>query len=114
MVSSVSSLIVRLVCAGRTGALFTSVATTVKLFVALKGGDPLSVTLVVKTFVLGPWASVGVQVMIPSEEIVAFVGAVRSAYVRRLPASGSVAVLVTVRLVSSVIERLVCAGRTGA
>jgi len=43
----VSSTIVRLVCPGRTGALFTSVTVTEKLLVALKGGTPLSVTTVV-------------------------------------------------------------------
>src|SRR5438128_652192 len=37
-----------------TGARFTSLTTTVKLLVALKGGEPLSVTFTVITFVLGP------------------------------------------------------------
>ncbi len=34
---------------------------TVKLMLALSEGEPLSVTLTVIVFVLGPWASVGVQ-----------------------------------------------------
>src|SRR6266498_1427637 len=47
------------------GALFASVTTTVKLLVSLDGGAPLSVTRIVIKFVLGPWASVGVQVSTP-------------------------------------------------
>ena len=60
----VSSLIVRFVCTGNTGALFTSSTVTLKLLVALKAGTPLSVTTVVNVATLGPWASVGVQVML--------------------------------------------------
>jgi hypothetical protein len=56
---------VRLVCNGRTGALLTSVTTTVKEFVALIGGNPLSVTTVVNVLVPGPSASLGVHMMIP-------------------------------------------------
>ena len=62
-------------CPGSTGAVFTSLTITVKLFVVLIGGDPLSVTTVVIVFVLGPCASVGVQVMIPLVSIAAPVGA---------------------------------------
>src|SRR2546430_17694730 len=52
----------------RDGALFNSLTVTVKVLVALKGGVPLSVTLVVNTTPeLGPCASVGVQVMMPLE-----------------------------------------------
>ena len=72
--SVVSSLIVWL--AGvwvNDGALFTSLTTTVKVLVALRFGEPLSVTTVVKVLVLGPWASVGVQVMTPLAEMVAWV-----------------------------------------
>src|SRR6266545_2502381 len=47
------------------GTLFASVTTTVKLLVSLDGGAPLSVTRIVIKFVLGPWASVGVQVSTP-------------------------------------------------
>src|SRR5439155_1061105 len=48
-----------------TGALFASVTTTVKLLVSLDSGTPLSVTFTVIRLVLGPWASVGVQVNTP-------------------------------------------------
>src|SRR5437588_349385 len=50
----VSSSIVRSGCAGSTGGLLISLITTVKLLVALKGGAPLSVTIVVIRLVLGP------------------------------------------------------------
>ena len=39
--------------------------TTEKLLVALRGGTVLLVMTVVIVFVLGPWASVGVQVIMP-------------------------------------------------
>src|SRR2546422_7419712 len=48
-----------------TGAVFTSVTITVKLLVSLDGGAPLSVTRTVIRLVLGPCASVGVQVRTP-------------------------------------------------
>src|SRR4029453_11438531 len=48
-----------------TGGLFTSLTVTVKLLVSLKLGEPLSVTRTLITFVLGPCASVGVQVNMP-------------------------------------------------
>jgi len=60
-----SSLTVRSGCAGNTGAVFTSVTTTVNVFVALICGKPLSVTTVVIRLVPGPCASVGVQVITP-------------------------------------------------
>src|SRR5437870_13522362 len=56
------------VCSGgtvSTGALLASVTTTVKLLVSLNCGAPLSVTRTVIRLVLGPWASVGVQVSTP-------------------------------------------------
>src|SRR5213594_4077949 len=48
-----------------TGALFASVTTTVKLWLSLSAGTPLSLTFTVITFVLGPWDSVGVHVSTP-------------------------------------------------
>jgi hypothetical protein len=56
------------------GELLTSVTVTVNEFVALRGGTPLSVTIVVIVFVLGPWASEGVQVITPFVSIVAPAG----------------------------------------
>src|SRR6202142_2427470 len=51
-------LIVRLLCAGKVGATFTSFTVTVKLFVALKLP---SLTTVANTFVLGPCHPAGVH-----------------------------------------------------
>src|SRR5436190_1949188 len=64
-VSVLSSVTVRSVGTVSTGAMFTSVTTTVKLLVSLNGGTPLSVTRTVIKLVLGPWASVAVQVSTP-------------------------------------------------
>src|SRR2546425_8599617 len=93
--SVVNSEMVRSVWAGSTGALFTSVTVTIKLLVALSGGKALSVTTVVMRLVLGPWASVGVQVMTPLVLICAPEGGLIKVYVRPLAgALVSVAVLV--------------------
>src|SRR5260370_1441781 len=64
-VSVLSSVTVWSVGTVSTGALFASVTTTVKLLVSLDCSTPLSVTFTVIKFVLGPWASVGVQVSTP-------------------------------------------------
>src|SRR6266446_303332 len=63
----------------RVGALFTSLTVTEKELVALRAGVPLSVTLGVNTLLVGPWASVGVQVMIPPALMVAVLVTVRVA-----------------------------------
>src|SRR5881394_1487746 len=60
-----SSSILWLVGTFNTGALLTSPTMTVKLLVALRAGTPLSVTFTVIRLVLGPCASVGVQVNTP-------------------------------------------------
>ena len=78
IVSEFSGRIVRLIWAGSVGALLTSLTTTVKELVAkncfvLKAAALLSITTVVKVLVLGPCASVGVQVMTPAPEMLAFV-----------------------------------------
>src|SRR5436190_626758 len=57
---------------------FVSTTVTTKLLVALKGGAALSVTTVVSVFVLGVWAGVGVQVMIPFVSIDAPAGALKN------------------------------------
>src|SRR6266436_223710 len=112
--SAVNSAMVWFVWFGSEGALFTSVTTTVKLLVALKGGTPLSVTMVVIVFVLGPCASVGVQLMTPLVSIVAPAGGFTKTYVRLLVGtSGSLARLVTVSALNSAIVRFVCSGSTG-
>src|SRR5437867_12737451 len=59
-----SSLIIWSAGTVNSGARFTSVTTTVKLRASLEGGEPSSVTRTVIRFVLGPCASVGVQVKI--------------------------------------------------
>ena len=58
-----------------TGALFTSLTTTVKLLLSVNGGVPLSATCTVNVFVLGPWASVGVQLTTPLALMAAPAGA---------------------------------------
>ena len=63
--SAASPWIILYVSTVSTGARFSSLTTTVKLLVALSAGVPLSVTLTVIVFVLGPCASVGVQVSSP-------------------------------------------------
>src|SRR6266850_3738963 len=91
---------VRFDCTDRTGALFTSVTTTTKLLVALKDGAPLSATTVVITFVPGPCASLGVQVITPLVEIAAPAGGAINEYVSVVAGrSASVAVFVTRRVV---------------
>src|SRR6266581_864400 len=78
---------------------------TVKLLVSLSGGMPLSVTRTVMTLVLGPCASVGVQLKTPVAGLtVALPGADTSDNV-----SISIAMLVTVKVASSLI---VCVGGT--
>src|ERR1043166_5105895 len=71
--SMVSSAMVRLLCVGRTGAVLEAVTMTVKLFVALSGGVPSSVTTVVIRFVVWPCAIEGAQVITKAAEIFALV-----------------------------------------
>src|SRR5262245_60061851 len=92
-----------------TGSLFTR---TVKVFVALKGGDPLSVTAVLNRFVLRFCAKLGVQVITPFGEIAAPPGADNNEYISVFAGmSESVAVLVTTRVLNAAIVRLPCPGR---
>ena len=65
---------VRLAIGASPGALFTSLTVTVKELVALRAGAPLSVTMVVNVFVLGPCASLGVQLITPLALMLAPVG----------------------------------------
>src|SRR2546423_906164 len=100
-----SSLIVWSAGTVSTGALFTSCTTTMKLLVALRGGAPLSVTFNVIRFVLGPCASVGVQVSTPvlasrRTPVGAETRAKLSVLVGR---SASLAMLVTTNVLSSLI-----------
>src|SRR5438552_360797 len=105
---------VRSAIAARLGGLLLSRTKTRKLLVALKGGAPLSTTRVVNTFVVGPWASAGVQVITPLAEITALVGAESRLYVRLLAGmSASVALLVTLSVVPSLIVLLEMAANTG-
>src|SRR5438046_10462435 len=88
-----------------TGELFASVTTTVKLLVSLDCGAPLSVTRTVIRLVLGPWASVGVQVSTP---LLGFrftpAGADTRLEIKVLAGrSSSLALLVSVRVRSSVL-----------
>src|SRR5712692_10433577 len=104
-VSRLPSVTVLSLMGAKTGALFTSLTMTVKLLVSLNGGLPSSVTRTVMTLVLGPCASVGVQVSTPvAESSVIPLGPATRANVRMFAGiSGSVAVLVTLKVVSSLI-----------
>src|SRR5258706_422415 len=99
-----------------TRALFTSLTTMVIVSAALKAGEPFSVTRMGMEFVLGPCASVGVQVKRP---VVALIGAPGGAAASRLKLSvcagmsGSVAAAVNEISVPSGAVRLVMAVRTG-
>src|SRR5437879_4019540 len=99
-----------------SGARFTSVTVTVKLFVALKAGTPLSVTVTLTTFVLGPCASLGVQLITPLAALIVIpVGALTSAKVSVLAGrSASVALALTLRPVCSSIVWLAGTLNTGA
>src|SRR4030095_9802390 len=57
--------LVTLAIGASTGAVFTSFTITVIVVVSLMAGWPLSVTRTVMTLVLGPCASVGVQLTAP-------------------------------------------------
>src|SRR5436190_10953 len=99
-----------------TGALFTSFTTTVKLRVSLRLGVPLSVTCTLIVFVLGPCASVGVQLNTPlSGLMLAPAGGLTRLNVSDLVGtSESVAVIVSVNRLPS---GMVCGARvanTGA
>src|SRR5437870_2147237 len=63
--SAVCSLIVWSAGTLSTGARFTSLTITWNVLVTLKAGTPLSVTLTLTMFVLGPCPSVGVQLIAP-------------------------------------------------
>src|SRR5439155_35297 len=93
------------------------VTTTVKLPVSLEGGEPSSVTSAVIRFVLGPSASLGVQVNRPVvQRVLAAAGAPGSKLNVRVLAgrSSSVAVFVTTNVLSSLIIWFAAAVSTGA
>src|SRR5262245_9290436 len=110
------SLMVWLAIAANTGALFTSVVTTVKLLVSLKGGAPLSVTRTMITFVLGPCASVGAHVKTPVTGLMAAPagGLSRLRVSASAEPSGSVALIITLNTVPSLTVWLGIAASTGA
>src|SRR5262245_64948522 len=89
----------------RAVAVFTSLSTTMKLLVWLNGGEPLSLTRTVIKLVLGPWASVGVQVNTPVVGLrFAPAGALTRPKVNVLAGmSESAAVLVTLNVLNSAI-----------
>src|SRR5213593_4191390 len=115
-VSVLSSAMVRSVGTVSTGALLGSVTTTVKLLVSLDGGAPLSLTRTVIRLVLGPWASVGVQVSTPLlESRFTPAGADTRLNVNVLAGrSASLAVFVTVSVLSSAMVWSVGTVSTGA
>src|SRR5437773_1523524 len=106
VIASVNRLPSGMLCvamAANSGALFTSLTTTVKLLVSLNGATPLSVTRTVTTFVLGPCASLGVQVNTPVlAPMLAPAGPVTIPYVSALVGtSPSLAVSVSVSVLPS-------------
>ena len=60
-------------CITGAGVFVLVVTATVNELVALIAGEPLSVTIVTKVFVLGAWAGVGAQEMRPLAEMLALV-----------------------------------------
>src|SRR5436309_3541591 len=98
------------------GALFASVTTIVKLLVSLDLGAPLSVTFTVIRLVLGPCASVGVQLSTPLlGSRFTPLGADTKLKVNALAGrSASLAVFVTVSVLSSATVRSVGTVSTGA
>src|SRR5258706_295803 len=102
--------------AARTGAVLTSLTTTENERVPLKGGVPLSVTRIMTLVVMGPWASVGVQVKTPLVVMAAPAGALVSSenVSSWAGTSASVAVAVNVRSTPSLTIWLVMTARTGA
>src|SRR5206468_2464440 len=101
--SVVSSTIVSSVGGVSTGARFTSWTKTVNVSVSLSGGEPLSVTVTAITLVLGPWASVGVHVSTPVDASSITPGGAEARLKVSVSAgtSGSIALFVTVSVVSS-------------
>src|SRR2546423_410722 len=88
---------------------------TAKLLVALRFGIASSVTTVINTFVPGPWASVGLQVMMPLVSMLAPLGGFIRRYVSLLAGRlASVAEFVTVSRLSSLTLWSSINGSTGA
>src|SRR5262245_3957570 len=102
--------------AASVGAVFTSLTMTVKVRVSLSGGEPLSVTRTVKVFVLGPFASIGVQVNRPVLGLMlAPVGGETRLNVSVLAGtSGSLAGIVVLSVLPSLTVWSAIAPRTGA
>src|SRR5262245_47103853 len=100
-----------------TGALFTSFTVTLNVLVSLKLGDPLSVTRTVTGLVLGPWASVGVQLTTPLPALIVIpAGAPGSKlYVSVLAGTSvSLPLAVTVKRLPSLTVRSAITASTGA
>src|SRR5205814_9082209 len=102
--------------AASTGATLTSLTVMVNVSSSKRLGEPLSVTRTVTGKLPGPWASVGVQGKTPVVGwMLAPAGAPIKVEVRVLAGrSGSVAVAVKLRVVSSSTESGRTSGRGGA
>src|SRR3974390_3376173 len=103
----------RLAMGASVGGTLGGMTVTAKAWVALKGGEPLSVTITLNWFVPA-CDCMGVQVKMP---LVGLMAALSAAPGPRLNVSwspsGSLAVLVTVRLVPAVTVRLEIAASVG-
>src|SRR5580765_6130837 len=86
----------------RLGARFTSLTVTLNVLVVLMGVCASSETTTFMVNEPGPWASEGVQAITPVVGLMVIPeGGAARLKVRIEPGSGSVAVLVTVKVVSS-------------
>src|SRR5262245_41126532 len=87
----------------------------VKLFVSLRLGEPLSLTRTITLFVLGPCASVGVQVNTPLVALILAPGGALTKLNESVLAglSGSVAEAVSVSVAPSLIVWLPIGANTG-
>src|SRR6266478_997652 len=95
--------IVRSATWASTGALLTSLTKILNDLELLMGGEPLSVTLIVQSYKPGPCASVGIQLKTPLVAFMLAPGGPKSRLKESALPSGSVAVLVKVSVVSSLI-----------
>src|SRR3974390_2990723 len=103
----------RLAMGASVGGTLVAMTVTAKAWVALKGGEPLSVTITLKWFVPA-CDCMGVQVKMPLVGLMAELTAAPGPRlnVSRSPA-GSLAELVTVRVVPAVTVRLEIAAKVG-
>src|SRR5687767_7369559 len=98
-----------------SGAVLISLTITVKRFVVLKGGVPLSAAITTRLLMPGPWVSSGLQEKIPDGLMALPAGGFNRISDSWSPGrSMSLAVMVNVSSVPSSIERCVIGAMIGA